>query len=1244
MSQTDASSPNPIGDAPLAPEPEINEIVSPARTAPSGQPVSGAENARPPALGASASPPPGGAEEKKSAAAPSAKSADQPHHDTAAEKAMRLAAGLLTHSETKKEKGGGEKEPKASAEMEKYFEHLRTRMEKALDMANAARSRGLDPERYVEINPAADVAARVEGLVGPPGVAALIHKWEESGKSRELVAYEVLLAICRGELIKGDRDALIDQGVRTAVSILTEGVLVAPTEGIAHIRVKKNPDGSDYLAIYFAGPIRSAGGTVAALSVVMADVARRHFKLGDYRPLDDEVERYVEEINLYNDRCAHLQYKPSDDDIRKIVRACPVCVEGEPTEEMEVSVKRDLARVETNRVRGGIALVICEGIAQKAAKVLKYTSKIGLDWTYLESMTKGVKKSMGSFELKGDPRFMDELVAGRPVFSFPLKPGGFRIRYGRTRASGIAGKAIHPATMYILDSFPAIGTQLKIERPGKGAVVSPCDAVLGPVVKLQDGSVVEVTSSKQAQEIVAQVVEILFLGDLLVPVGDFLKANHPLVPSGMVEEWWVQLAAAKGLKYKIEQVPPAPEAFKLSHEHGLPLHPRYIYFWQDITAEQMRDLAEWLVHGKLEYEWFHLKGMSVESAPAKRVLELLCIPHQVLGARIYIAGDTAYALLTTLALLDEAKHALTPEKFRKNFDPARSAQENANSLSGVNILPKAPVYVGTRMGRPEKSKERKMAPPTHVLFPLGRLNKSRQVVRTYDKARGDEKKEGRGMEVDVARLRCRTCKTFSLSITCPACGGDCERQRVCSNCGVQTNREECPTCHGKTRWWERRNIDLVKRVEEAKRRLNWSALPEIKGVQGLISESKIPEALEKGFLRAKHGVTVFRDATCRHDSTNVTLTHFTPREVRVSIDKLKTLGYTHDLEGKPLHSPDQVLALKVQDVIVSDDGAQFFFKVANYIDEMLVTLYQMRPYYQLNKPEDLVGHLAVGLSPHTSAGCLCRIVGFTRAHVGYAHPYFHCAKRRNTDGDEDSLMLLADALINFSRRFIPATRGGTMDAPLVLTTRLDPTEVDDEVHSMEACESYSLEFYELAARFASPSEANVPLVKNLLGKAGQYESLGYTHAVKSIDEGPLMTSYISLEKSMVAKVKVEFALEDKLRAVDPADVANRVLLSHFLPDMYGNLRSFSRQTFRCVDCNAKFRRVPLVGHCTKCNGKLILTIYKGGIEKYLKPSLELVERYHLPAYMKQRIELIRKDIDSIFTDEKSVQKGLADYM
>ncbi|HSR11438.1 MAG TPA: solute carrier family 23 protein, partial [Thermodesulfobacteriota bacterium] len=70
------------------------------------------------------------------------------------------------------------------------------------------------------------------------------------------------------------------------------------------------------------------------------------------------------------------------------------------------------------------------------------------------------------------------------------------------------------------------------------------------------------------------------------------------------------------------------------------------------------------------------------------------------------------------------------------------------------------------------------------------------------------------------------------------------------------------------------------------------------------------------------------------------------------------------------------------------------------------------------------GHLTIGLAPHTSGGILCRIIGYTDAQVCYGHPFFHAAKRRNADGDEDSVMLLLDGLLNFSRAYLPDSRGG----------------------------------------------------------------------------------------------------------------------------------------------------------------------------------------------------------------------------
>src|SRR5208283_1221404 len=104
--------------------------------------------------------------------------------------------------------------------------------------------------------------------------------------------------------------------------------------------------------------------------------------------------------------------------------------------------------------------------------------------------------------------------------------------------------------------------------------------------------------------------------------------------------------------------------------------------------------------------------------------------------------------------------------------------------------------------------------------------------------------------------------------------------------------------------------------------------------------------------------------------------------------------------------------------------------------------------------QDLLGQLVLTLSPHTSCAVLNRVVGFTDANVGFAHPFTIAARRRNCDGDEDTTMLLLDALINFSRDYLPTTIGGTMDEPLLLTARVMPKEIDDEVHAMEIVDSY----------------------------------------------------------------------------------------------------------------------------------------------------------------------------------------------
>jgi DNA polymerase II large subunit len=210
-----------------------------------------------------------------------------------------------------------------------------------------------------------------------------------------------------------------------------------------------------------------------------------------------------------------------------------------------------------------------------------------------------------------------------------------------------------------------------------------------------------------------------------------------------------------------------------------------------------------------------------------------------------------------------------------------------------------------------------------------------------------------------------------------------------------------------------------------------SNLDAIKGVKRMMSRNMTPEPLEKGILRAKHELYTFKDGTVRYDMSDIPLTHIRADELGIHVEKLLEIGYSEDIYGKPLTSEDQVVCLKVQDIVVSYDCAEYLLKTTRSIDDLLSKYYHLEPYYNAQNIEDLVGALVMGLAPHTSAGVLGRLVGFTRAAVGYAHPFFHAAKRRNCDADEDCVMLLMTGL-SISQENTCRKKGGKMDAPLVL--------------------------------------------------------------------------------------------------------------------------------------------------------------------------------------------------------------------
>ncbi len=330
--------------------------------------------------------------------------------------------------------------------------------------------------------------------------------------------------------------------------------------------------------------------------------------------------------------------------------------------------------------------------------------------------------------------------------------------------------------------------------------------------------------------------------------------------------------------------------------------------------------------------------------------------------------------------------------------------------------------------------------------------------------------------------------------------------------------------------------------------------------------------------------------------------------------------------------------------MVPDSCVDYIINTTRFVDDLLQDFYGLEPFYAVVTKQDLVGHLVVGLAPHTSGGVLARIVGFTAAHVGYAHPFFHAAKRRNCDGDEDSIIMLMDCLLNFSRSFLPEKRGGLMDAPLVLTTRLDPNEIDKEAHNMDVSYVYGLDFYKATQRYAHPKEVEsmMDLIGGRIGTVLQYEGMGFTHEVSDISEGPVMSAYTSLE-SMDDKLDAQMSLGVRIRAVDVNDVAHRVITRHLLPDIQGSLKRFTGQQLRCPKCNLKYRRIPLRGVCY-CGNKLTLTVHEAGVSKYLEKAKAIGVTYGVPAYTLQRIALLESAINSLFQSDKVKNSKLDEFL
>ena len=1156
-----------------------------------------------------------------------------------------------------------------------------------------ARQKGYDVTTTIESKIAYDLSDRV----------AKMHNIDISDRlrsllkhtSKEKAALKIAEEIAVGEYGSGDLKTRLENAVRVSLAVVTEGVTVAPLQGISDVQIKENKDGSKYLSISFAGPIRSAGGTEAALTMLIADQVRKVTGLDKYQAnsFDDETGRFIEELRLYEREVGNFQFKILDEDIHNCISNLPVELDGVDTDPVELVIHRGLKRIQTNRVRGGALRVMNDGLIGRNKKLLKLVETLNLEgWDWLGKV-KGAIKTGDDDTVS---HRMSEVITGRPVLSMSKNIGGFRLRYGRCFNTGFATIGIHSTIPILLDNAIVVGTQIKMDVPGKASTIALIDTIEPPIVKLNDGTVLQINNKEQAHDLKNQIEKILYLGDILISYGDFLENNAQLLPASYVEEIW-----ALELFEKIKEIrefdnikyhglvdfymnphtifPSIEEALKISIQFNIPLHPKYSFYWEPITINEFLFIRNILLNTidnncakstiELPYNYelktiFEKLGIFHSINNTEQTINLLdrsqaisliylCIPetYQVNHLNYNdlnenISTAELFNLLKKDNYIFEHQHKIN--NIIENNTDKYTVIQLINLISDIKIRSKFSSSISVRVGRPEKAAERKMKPPIHVLFPVG--NKGgpmRDILKASNSI---------SFYSDKSNRFCNKCNIPSLGTKCIYCNTSTPIKIICKVCKVESldlsfdkinsgnKKKKCIKCGNEYRTFSPIQFPLKSILEKAELKLGFKINSPLKGVKSLMGKDKEAEPIEKGILRQKYGLSVFKDGTIRFDATNEPLTHFMPSFINTAISKLHKLGYVVDNQNNEINSNDQVIELFNQDVIIPLESAKHLLRIAKFIDEELVTIYNLPPIYNAYSIDDLIGHLIVGLAPHTSVGIVGRIIGFTDSQVCLGSPIWHSAKRRDCDGDADSIMLLTDAFLNFSYSFLPEKIGGLMDAPLLIQPIVLPHEVQRQAHNVDIDKKYSLEFYKYTWQGVKASDTSnlIETLKNRIGEDKQFYDYGYTHHSNILISNINRSAYSTLN-TMKEKLEMQISTANLINSVDTDEVMSMVLTTHIIPDIMGNMRSYSSQSFRCNKCGEKYRRIPLLGKCAGCGNTLLQTVTRGSVEKYIALAEDLCNNFKVTGYLKSRIESLIVELNFIFKSKEN-QPTLLDFI
>ncbi len=1085
-------------------------------------------------------------------------------------------------------------------EFQEYIQNIKKILETQVQLATQARALKIDPQTTIETKLTYSSEAKIAAILNIPRLKEYLPQNISQHENPLLLAADIAKQIVNGRFVKKTRENLILLALHSALVILSQGLISVPQESIPKVSIGSK---SNHLTIYFSNTIRYATGETIGLVILIADYIRHILHLNRFNPSPELTGRYIEELELFltmNDRFQHLRI----DLIRFLVQNIGVEISGEAYERIEVKKYRNLPNM-TNKLRMGMCVAFDKIIGNINSIAYRRLASGIPEWQWLKPSFDRIRRGKHEFGRR-------EMRGTQPLLSRSRKPGGFRLRYGLSRNTSQGAAGIHPATMYLTEMLSP-GTNIKIDFMERPLTIFPVSSLSGPFVELKDGSSERIESLARICDIENQVVQIWEMGDILLSPDD-IPVTETVELSAWTEEWWSQeikhyiYSKMRSLENfalslninpkKLEdllteptQCKPSPEiALNLSKISNIPIHPFYSFNWNEIAISDLIRLIQKLNDSS--------DGLLPNEDDLKEILRRLGVPFIIY--KDYIQTERFQLFIRAL----RGKEDQLTKFISKSLKPIEIEKL-------IPILTKIPVRslcqrrIGLKIIRVEKAEPRHINPPAHVLFPISSHGGAQRNLLKV--------KNTTSVDIQVSERFCETCKESTFVSYCLKCQQKTKQQFVCKK-GHISSTQTCMEC-GQYAFSARvKPVDVARLLESGFQQVGSLELKIVKGVSFLNSKNRIPEHIIKGILRAKHKIFVYKDGTSRFDQTNAHLTHFTPEEIHISIKDLIRLGYSHDVNGNDLTQENQLIEINPYDVIVSKAAGNFLVNLSNFIDDELVFLYDLSPYYRIYSLKDIMGSLIVGLSPFSMVAVIGRVIGYTDNNVTYAHPLWHLLKTRNCNGDIDSMTLLLDVLLNFSTEFIPASRGGTMDAPFIIN--LSDKWEDTSVYANYDSVSMNLLFYR--------NLTENPLKDELLSYKKSYlmPSFPKFHTIDNISHYNFENRF--RESKIVSKIETELRVLSRIRGVKEGEFVENILENDFLPKIATSLTRFFLQPVRCNTCNTTFRRIPLT-KCPVCHHQNMgLTLSEGWVLRYLQIINQLRDRYYtdISEYCQSWVELI----------------------